>query len=319
MTIGAAAEDAVLRNAEKLKLTSMKEKAIAGLLAQQAADTAVNTPITIAAGLAAGKNRKEISKDIGKQMLTDAAVNVGFAGIDIESKRAKQNQAALQNLMRTAQKDILTSRQNRITTNTKNVLEYYGITDIHKPSEVVRGVLGKIRNTFLSTNGNIRPIVNNESGYFIEIWKKGIEETFHKDKVYSHLSAEMKTAKIASVEYLPELIRTGRVSADNISSYHSKEVNTKYLYLENEIKIDNKEYSVAIDIKKLPDGSNRFHVHNIRIKEATGSPQGFSRSGPPLMEQPSVASKIIITDDESNIKKELQRLSLQAYDLRNKK
>ena len=41
-------------------------------LAQQAADTAVNTPITIAAGMADGKNRKEIGKDIGKQMAVDA-------------------------------------------------------------------------------------------------------------------------------------------------------------------------------------------------------------------------------------------------------
>lgn len=48
MTFGKAAENAVLKKAEKL--TSMKEKAIAGLLAQQAADTAVNTPITIAGG-----------------------------------------------------------------------------------------------------------------------------------------------------------------------------------------------------------------------------------------------------------------------------
>ena len=51
----------------------------------------MNTPITIAAGMAERKSKKEIGKDVGKQMATDAAVNVGFAGIDIGAKIAKQN------------------------------------------------------------------------------------------------------------------------------------------------------------------------------------------------------------------------------------
>ena len=46
----------------------------AGLLGQQAADTMVNTPMTIAAGVADGKSRREIAKDIGKQEATDAAL-----------------------------------------------------------------------------------------------------------------------------------------------------------------------------------------------------------------------------------------------------
>ncbi len=59
------------------------------MLAQQAADTAVNTPITIAAGMADGKNRKEISKDIRKQMAVDALINMGFAGIGATGKALK--------------------------------------------------------------------------------------------------------------------------------------------------------------------------------------------------------------------------------------
>lgn len=40
----------------------------------------MNTPMTIAAGMADGKSRKEIAKDIGKQEATDAAFNVGLGG-----------------------------------------------------------------------------------------------------------------------------------------------------------------------------------------------------------------------------------------------
>lgn len=83
MTVGKAAEDAVLKNAERLKLARMKELAAARLFAEQAADTAVNTPITIAAGMADGKSRKEIGKDIGRQIAGDALINVGFAGADM--------------------------------------------------------------------------------------------------------------------------------------------------------------------------------------------------------------------------------------------
>lgn len=97
MTIGKAAEKATLKGMGALgrRMTAstapdIAQKAAAkillnpknaeggesggGLLGQQAADTAVNTPMTIAAGMADGKSRKEIAKDIGKQEATDASV-----------------------------------------------------------------------------------------------------------------------------------------------------------------------------------------------------------------------------------------------------
>lgn len=80
-TIGGAAEKAVLKNAAKLGLTGTKARAMAALLAQQTADTAVNTPITMLAGAAEGKTKAEISKDIGKQFATDAVFNAGLGAL----------------------------------------------------------------------------------------------------------------------------------------------------------------------------------------------------------------------------------------------
>ncbi|MGN0136749.1 PBECR3 domain-containing polyvalent protein [Anaerotignum sp.] len=111
MTIGKAAEEAALKGAGKLGqrmaaataadgaqqlaakiLFDPKKAKAAGfaarMLAQQAADTAVNTPITIAAGLAEGKSREEILKDFGKQEATDAAFNLGLAGLGAGAKVA---------------------------------------------------------------------------------------------------------------------------------------------------------------------------------------------------------------------------------------
>ena len=110
MTIGKAAEKATLKGmgalgrrmtastapdiaqkaAAKILLNPKNAKAArvaAGLLGQQAADTAVNTPMTIAAGVADGKSRKEIAKDIGKQEAMDAAFNVGLGAIGAGAKK----------------------------------------------------------------------------------------------------------------------------------------------------------------------------------------------------------------------------------------
>ena len=43
--------------------------------------------MTIAAGMADGKSRKEIAKDIGKQEATDAAFNVGLGAIGAGAKK----------------------------------------------------------------------------------------------------------------------------------------------------------------------------------------------------------------------------------------
>ena len=110
MTIGKAAEEATLKGASalgrrmtastapdiaqkaaaKILLNPKNAKAArvaAGLLGQQAADTMVNTPMTIAAGMADGKSRREIAKDVGKQEATDAAFNVGLAALGAGAKK----------------------------------------------------------------------------------------------------------------------------------------------------------------------------------------------------------------------------------------
>lgn len=270
-TAGAAAEKAALKGVGKL--TGGKTLGKAGtfatrMLGQQAADTAVNTPMTIAAGMADGKSRKEIAKDVGKQEAMDAAFNVGLGAIGAGAKKAGQvlEQAKAQ------------KAQNSFA---NTVLENYGITDIYSSSNVVNGIVGKIKDTFLSTADNVRPILNEETGLNIEVWKRGIDETFRKGRYYPALSDEMKIAKIASVEHLPELIRTGTVRAPEKGNFKNATYKSSFVYLKNEIEIDGKEYLVTMDIKKLPDNSNRFYIHDIKIKEATSAQRDSSLSGPP--------------------------------------
>ena len=306
MTIGKAAEKATLKGmgalggrmaastapdiaqkaAAKILLNPKNAKAArvaAGLLGQQAADTMVNTPMTIAAGMADGKSRKEIAKDVGKQEAMDAAFNMGLAALGAGAKKAGQvfEQAKAQR----AQK-----AQNRFA---NTVLENYGITDIYSSSNVVNGIVGKIKDTFLSTADNVRPILNEETGLNIEVWKRGIDETFRKGRYYPALSDEMKIAKIASVEHLPELIRTGTVRAAEKENFKNAASKTSFVYLKNEIEIDGKEYLVTMDIKKLSDNSNRFYIHDIKIKEATSAQRDSIRTGSP----PSSGNQLVAPMD----------------------
>lgn len=116
-TAGAAAEKAALKGVGKL--TGGKTLGKAGtfatrMLGQQAADTMVNTPMTIAAGMADGKSRKEIAKDIGKQEATDAAFNVWLAALGAGAKKvgevlekATEGKRAVQASRETAKKELL--------------------------------------------------------------------------------------------------------------------------------------------------------------------------------------------------------------------
>lgn len=87
------APDIAQKAAAKILLNPKNAKAArfaTRMLGQQAADTMVNTPMTIAAGIGEGKNKKEILKDIGKQEATDAAFNMGIAALGAGAKKAGQ-------------------------------------------------------------------------------------------------------------------------------------------------------------------------------------------------------------------------------------
>lgn len=272
-TAGAAAEKAVLAGMGKLiggKALGKAGTFATRMLGQQAADTVVNTPLTIAKGVEEGKDRGEIAKDVGKQVVMDAAFNLGMGAIGAGTKAAGK-----------ALEKVKSARAQKITARTDTVLEDYGITDIYSSSNVVNGIVGKIKNTFLSTADNVRPITNEETGLAIEVWKSGIDETFRKGKYYPALSEEMKIAKIASVEQLPELIRTGTVRSPEKGNFKNPASRTSFIYLQNEMQIDGKEYLVTLDIKKLSDDSNRFYIHNIKIKEAADAQRDSILSGSP--------------------------------------
>ena len=305
-TIGKAAEKKALDVAGKAlggrALTKGGEIATR-MIGQTVADTAVNTPITVAAGLADEKSGKEIAKDVGKQVAMDAAFNVGLEGIGAAGRAAGK-----------ALEKTRTANASKVTAKTDTILQDYGITDIYSSSNVVNSLFERFKDTFVSQNNSIKPILNEATGLNIEIWKNGLNETFRKGGYYPALSEKMKIAKISSVEHLPELIRTGRVKADDVKHYDAN-AKSKFLYLENDINIDGEDYIVQIDVKKLPEGSNRFYIHSIKIKEAADASRDSSLSGPPLRKLPSAASTDIVADTAAEVNETAVKQALTEADL----
>ncbi len=108
------------------------------LLAQQAADTAVNTPITLMAALAEGKSRGEIGRDIGRQMATDAAFNVGLEGMGMAARALTRLKGSIQTkaAMKRIPEQIEKSMTGQMKPNeyiklgpTPPILQKYGMVD----------------------------------------------------------------------------------------------------------------------------------------------------------------------------------------------
>ena len=104
-------------------------------------------------------------------------------------------------------------------------------------------------------------VENMESGMLVRITTKGIKETLGAGKRFQSLPKVLKELKIATLRYLPEIIKKGIILEDNVENKHKTE---EYLfaYIMSNVVIDNEEYRVRISIKKKV-ASNLFWIHHI--------------------------------------------------------
>lgn len=152
-------------------------------------------------------------------------------------------------------------------------IDKYNIKNINNKYEVINKVSSELYKKYLSNESQIKYITNIETGMKIEIWKNGIKETFGNDKYYFNLPKELKKAKIASMNSLAKLIKYAKVRSKDAKNYHKLNSRIVYTYLISEIKIDEKLYYVTIDIRKSPDGKNKFYIHNLSKKKGNNLSQ----------------------------------------------
>ena len=106
---------------------------------------------------------------------------------------------------------------------------------------------------------------------------KGIRETLGNGNRFQTLPKKLKEYKVATIRYLPEIIKTGMVIEFDASNSHDKE-GYRYAYIGNEILIDGEIVGVRISIKKKV-GSNHFWIHNVDEYKKLWVTQSISKDG----------------------------------------
>lgn len=118
---------------------------------------------------------------------------------------------------------------------------------------------------FTNKTERSRTDINEESGMVIETNKSGIDETFSL-KNYARLGIKKKVIKLLTVRHLPEIIRSGRLVADNVPNQYKNSENKNFAYIEYIGEIEGIQIALQIDIKKSPQ-KNKFWVHKIVATE----------------------------------------------------
>ncbi len=139
----------------------------------------------------------------------------------------------------------------------------FGITKPGDYIHVQRKVFDTLLNEGFFTNieTRSRTDINAESGMVIETNKSSISETFNEDN-YKRLGKFKKIAKLATVRILPEIIKNGKLIADNVPNKYQNSANKTFAYISYDTEIDGVPITVKLDIKKSP-AKNKLWVHSI--------------------------------------------------------
>lgn len=144
-----------------------------------------------------------------------------------------------------------------------DVMTDYGIKSINDYIGVQKAVLKKLTEDGFFTAGN-NVVVNQESGMTVAITKDGIRETLGKGSRFERLPSKLKKLKIATIQQIPELIKSATMLEDKVADNHGNRRNLTYAYLINSANVDGKEYVVTIVVRQSPD-RNKFWMHEIRL------------------------------------------------------
>lgn len=111
----------------------------------------------------------------------------------------------------------------------------------------------------------------------VEITRDGIRETLGPGDRFQYQPREVKQAKIATINQLPEIIRTGTLTLDNAPNEKNPKSDIQYAYLTSEAVYDGKPCTVKVTIRKSRQ-KNKFWLHAVEVE--TQKESDLSTSGP---------------------------------------
>lgn len=208
--------------------------------------------------------------DLKRQMENPGEVYLGqyinSAG-EIEARetasRRKMTAEERQNKMPDLGWDRALLTESSVQYSVADVMTDYGIKSINDYIGVQKAVLKKLTEDGFFADGN-NVVVNQESGMTVAITKDGIRETFGKGSRFERLPSKLKKLKIATIQQIPELIKSATMLEDKVADNHGNRRNLTYAYLINSANVDGKEYVVTVVVRQSPD-RNKFWMHEIRL------------------------------------------------------
>ena len=152
--------------------------------------------------------------------------------------------------------------------NSNEKLEKFGIPNTARTLNdfvnIQKRVISTLDNDNFFNQNNKNIVVNADTDIVVAITKDGIRETLSTEKRYFSLPRKIKTAKIAVIDNLPDMIRYAEVVNENEKNYHSKK-GSSFLVLSHPAIVDGENYNVEIKIKKTPV-ENKFYIHNLNLQ-----------------------------------------------------
>ena len=221
---------------------------------------------------------EKIKSVIATSNLQTAARNA----MEMEQKRADHIRKQFLNMLDNASNNLYNGTE--VEENTKNSvtlgkfadvdinsnekLEKFGISNTANALSdfvyIQKRVISTLDNDNFFNQNNKNIVVNADTDIVVAITKDGIRETLSTEKRYVKLPRKIKTAKIAVIDSLPDMIRYAEVVNENEKNYHSKE-GSSFLVLSHPAIVDSENYNVEIKIRKTP-AENKFYIHNMNLQ-----------------------------------------------------
>lgn len=225
---------------------------------------------------------KSVIEKIKNVIATSNLQTAARDAMEMEQKRADHIRKQFLNMLDNASNNLYNGTE--VEENTKNSvtlgkfadvdinsnekLEKFGISNTARMLGdyvyIQKKVLTALNNENFFNQNNKNIVVNADTDIVVSITKDGIRETLSTEKRYAKLPRKIKTAKIAVIDNLPDMIRYAEVVNENEKNYHSKE-GSQFLVLSHPAIVDGENYNVEIKIKKTPF-KNKFYIHNMNLQ-----------------------------------------------------
>lgn len=225
---------------------------------------------------------KSVIEKIKSVIATSNLQTAAKDAMEMEQKRANHIRKQFLNMLDNASNNLYNGTE--VEENTKNSvtlgkfadvdinsnekLEKFGIPNTARTLNdfvnIQKRVISTLDNDNFFNQNNKNIVVNADTDIVVAITKDGIRETLSTEKRYFSLPRKIKTAKIAVIDNLPDMIRYAEVVNENEKNYHSKK-GSSFLVLSHPAIVDGENYNVEIKIRKTPV-ENKFYIHNLNLQ-----------------------------------------------------